>query len=359
MSDTEPEIQRTSDRLARRTPRPLRMRRRLTGVGVFLAAVVAVTAVVLASLHVHLPFGLSSARPPKPRTSRSTSPRKPVVTRTVTVSTVGSLAAPASRIAAVAFGTGGALFFGGDDASGNPINTVQNFQAATVTDAGTLPAPNASALAATLGPNIYIFGGLGSTIYELTGTSFTVAGALPATTADAAIATVGGTAYVIGGFTGSAELDTVVAYTPPAAAQIVATLPAALRYPAAAAIGGQVYIFGGSSAGIPSTVVYRFDPATNAVTSIATLPVARERESAAALGGKLYVIGGANATGARTRAIYVVDPVGGGVRLAGILPVALSDATAVSESGEIIVAGGLTAAGAPSAGIYAVKVVGS
>ena len=178
----------------------------------------------------------------------------------MTVSTLGSLATPASRMAAVPFGTGGALFFGGLDASGNPIDTVQNFQAATATNAGTLPAPEASAVAAVLGSNVYLFGGTGSTIYQLTGTSFTVAGSLPAATADAAVATVGTTAYVIGGYTGSAELDTIVAYTPNSAPQIVATLPVALRYPAAAAIAGEVYIAGGSTAGIASATVYQLRP---------------------------------------------------------------------------------------------------
>ena len=382
MSDTDPEIHRTSDRLARRTPRPLRMRRRLLGVAAFLASVAAVAAVVLASLHVHLPFGLSSTPPAHSATTGATGTtgvRRPINTRTITVSPLGSLATPASRMAAVPFGTGGALFFGGLDASGSPIDTVQNFQAATATNAGTLPAPDASAVAAALGPNIYLFGGANSTIYQLTGTSFSVAGSLPAATADAAVATVAGTAYVIGGYTGSAELDTIVAYTPNApgnvtgsttgstagtptgvaTTQIVATLPVALRFPAAAAIGGQVYIAGGSTAGIPSATVYRFDPTTDTVTTVATLPHARDRESAAALGGKLYVIGGTNAAGVRTRAIYAVNPASGAVRLAGILPFALSDTTAVSGSGEIIIAGGLSAAAAPSAAIYALTVSGS
>jgi Kelch motif len=378
MSDTDPEIHRTSDRLARRTPRPLRMRRRLLGVAAFLASVAAVAAVVLASLHVHLPFGLSSTPPAHSATTGATGTtgvRRPIDTRTITVSPLGSLATPASRMAAVPFGTGGVLFFGGLDASGSPIDTVQNFQAATATNAGTLPAPDASAVAAALGANIYLFGGASSTIYQLTGTSFSVAGSLPAATADAAVATVAGTAYVIGGYTGSAELDTIVAYTPNApgnvtgsttgtatgvaTTQIVATLPVALRFPAAAAIGGQVYIAGGSTAGIPSATVYRFDPTTDVVTTVATLPHARDRESAAALRGTLYVIGGTNAAGVRTRAIYAVNPASGSVRLAGILPLALSDTTAVSGSGEIIIAGGLSAAAAPSAAIYGMTVSGS
>jgi hypothetical protein len=208
MSDTDPEIHRTSDRLARRTPRPLRMRRRLLGVAAFLASVAAVAAVVLASLHVHLPFGLSSTPPTHTATDGATGTtgvRRPINTRTITVSPLGSLATPASRMAAVPFGTGGALFFGGLDASGSPIDTVQNFQAATATNAGTLPAPDASAVAAALGPNIYLFGGASSTIYQLTGTSFSVAGSLPAATADAAVATVAGTAYVIGGYDGDRD----------------------------------------------------------------------------------------------------------------------------------------------------------
>src|ERR1039457_4959912 len=110
MSDTDPEIHRTSDRLARRPPRPLRMRRRLTGVAAFLTAVAAVAVVVLASLHVHLPL-VSGTHPTHhggTGATGSTGARRPSSTPTVTVSTLGSLATPASRMAAVPFGTGGA-----------------------------------------------------------------------------------------------------------------------------------------------------------------------------------------------------------------------------------------------------------
>ena len=137
-----------------------------------------------------------------------------------------------------------------------------------------------------------MLGGGSSTIYELTNASFAIVGNLPTVTADAAVASVGDTAYVIGGYTGASELNTIVAFTPGAAARTVATLPVTLRYPAAAELGGDIYIAGGSTAGVPSDTVYRFDPTSNLVTSFTTLPHARAREAAAALDGSLYVIGG-------------------------------------------------------------------
>jgi N-acetylneuraminic acid mutarotase len=332
--------------------------RRAGALTAFVAAALAVAAVVAVSLHAHLPFGLSanSSRPPRIAgpTGPTGRPKPPAATRTVTVTALGSLSAPASRIAAVPYGTGGALFLGGYDATAAPTDAIENFQAATVTAAGTLPVPDASAGAAVLGSNIYLLGGTSSTIYELNGQSFTVAGSLPSATADAAVATVGDSAYVIGGYTGSSELDTIVAYTPGLGTRSVATLPVTLRYPAAVSLRGQIYIIGGSTAGVPSATVYRYDPTTNAVAPFTTLPHARERESAAVLDGLIYAIGGANAAGQRSRAIYSINPASGRVALAGILPQALADTTAVSGDGQIIVAGGTDEALAPVATIYAV-----
>ena len=271
-------------------PRARRSNRRLAALGFFLAAIVAVALVVIESLHLH-PFGTTPAakvaKPPTGPTKR----HKPPSQHAVTVASLGTLSSPASRIAAVPYGTGGALFMGGYDAAGAAIDTVQNFQVSNATSSGTLPTPAASAVAATLASNVYLFGGGASTIYELTGTSFAIAGNLPTVTADAAVATLGNTAYVIGGYTGSAELNTIVAFTPGASTQIVATLPVTLRYATSTAIGGEVYIIGGATAGVPSATIYRFDPSTNSVSSFTTLAHARERETSAALGGRILVIG--------------------------------------------------------------------
>ena len=73
---------------------------------------------------------------------------------------------------------------------------------------------------------------------------------------------MGDTAYVIGGYTGTTELNTIIAYTPGSAPQIVATLPvaAALSGPAAAAIGGAgLHRRRLDGRGRVSATVYRFD----------------------------------------------------------------------------------------------------
>lgn len=355
MSGIDPENPRAYEHPARRSPRPRRLGRRLAALTVFLSIIAAVAAVVIVSLHLH-PFHIGAVThrrttgtvpPPKP----TKSPQQAGVAATPT----GLLSAPLSRIAAVPYGSGGALLLGGLDAAGSPTDAVQNFQLGNVTSAGTLPAPDASGVAAVLGGTVYLFAGSSSTIYQLSGTSFEIAGNLPATTADAAAATVGDTAYVIGGISGTAELNTIVAFTPNSAPQTVATLPVTLRYATAVALGGQVYIIGGATAGAPSATVYRFDPTTNAVTTFTTLSYARDREAAATLGGRIYVIGGESASGTRSRAIYSINPATGTVSLAGVLPVALADAAAVTGEHMIILAGGTGASGAPLANIYEIK----
>jgi len=362
MSDTEPQQPRARRPPARRASARAPLRSRFGAVVTWLAAVLAVAVVVALSLHAHLPFGLSSAGhttpPARRRPTGATGAVKPASGRTVSVSAIGTLSAPASRVAAVPYGTGGALFLGGYDATNAPTDTVQNYQAATVTSGAAAPIPLASAVAAVLGPNIYVFGGVGSSaIYELTGTSFAAVGSLPAVTADAAVATVGNTAFVIGGYNGTTELNTIVAYTPGSPAQTVAMLPVTLRYAAAAALDGDVYIIGGATAGVPSATIYRFDPQTNSVVVFAALPRARERQSAATLGNRIYVIGGATAAGVRSRAIYAINTASGAVRLAGLLPHALADTAAVGAGNQIIVAGGTNDAMAAVATIYAVAPV--
>jgi len=162
---------------------------------------------------------------------------------------------------------------------------------------------------------------------------------------------------VIGGFNGTAELDTIVAFTPGSAPTVVATLPATLRLATAAAVGGEVYVIGGETAGVASSTVYRFNPTAKTVTVFTHLPHARDREAAATLGGHIFVLGGLNtATGLRTRAIYAISPSSGAVHLAGILPLALSDLAATSTASQIIAAGGINSAGVAATPIYAITV---
>jgi hypothetical protein len=332
--------------------------RRAGVIGLLLVGAAVVAAVVISSLHLH-PFGhagttATTTTGASGPTGATSAPRPGP---RVAINQVAALLAPASRVAAAPFGTDGALFLGGYDAAGAPLDTIESVTGASVQAAGTLPAGEASAVAAALGTGIYLFGGLGSTIFEISPTSDTVVGSLPAPTADAAVAAVGDTAYVIGGFNGSAELNTIVAFTPGTTPTVIATLPVTLRLATAAAVGGEVYIIGGETAGVASSTVYRFDPTAKTVTAFTHLSHARDREAAAALGGHIFVLGGlSTATGLRTRAIYSISPSSGAVHLAGILPLALSDIAATSTAGRIIAAGGINAAGVATTPIYAITV---
>jgi Kelch motif len=368
MSEYDPESSHSSRRRAERNAgRGARVAGRLLGVGLFLGGILAIFVVIALSLHVKLPFGINSTATTSSDTGGATGPtgvtgvthRKPPLT--VSLSTVAALLVPASRVAAAPFGTGGALFLGGYDTSGAPTDTVQTLAGASVQAAGTLPAGDASAVAAALGSTVYLFGGvggIGATIYDISPTASTAVGSLPAPTADAAIATAGGTAYVIGGYTGTTELNTIVAFTPPGTATVVATLPVPLRFATAVATGGEIYVIGGESNGVATKTVYRFDPQTKTVTSFASLPHARDREAAGTLRGRIIVAGGlSTANGQRTRAVYAINVHTAAVHLAGLLPVGLSDITAVQESaGEILMAGGVDASAAASASIYGVTV---
>ena len=226
MSDTDPEIRRTSDRLARRTPRPLRMRRRLLGVAAFLASVAAVAAVVLASLHVHLPFGLSSTPPAHSATTGATGTTGPTGARrpsntspsTVCGARIAGHSGVAQQVAAVPFGTGGALFFGGLDASGSPIDARCRTSRPRPPPARERcrrpdaypPSPRHSAPTSTCSRRRQL-DDLPADRHELQRCRQPRRRPPPMRRSPPV-----GTKppYVIGGYTGSAELDTIVAYTP-------------------------------------------------------------------------------------------------------------------------------------------------
>ena len=148
-----------------------RARRRAGVIGLFLIGVVVVGAVVITSLHLH-PFGRGAST--TTTTTGASGPTGPTAAPKpgpqVAVSRVAALLAPASRVAVAPFGTDGVLFLGGYDAAGTALDTIQSLSGASVQAAGTLPAGEGSAVAASLGTGIYLFGGLGSTIFQITAT---------------------------------------------------------------------------------------------------------------------------------------------------------------------------------------------
>jgi DNA-binding beta-propeller fold protein YncE len=157
---------------------------------------------------------------------------------------------------------------------------------------------------------------------------------------------VNGTAYVVGGYTGSAWLDTIVAWRPGSAAHVVAHLPSPVRYAAVTAVDGEIVIAGGSLPnGSAGRAVLAYRPGGR-VVQIGLLPAPTTHAAAAALGGTVYVIGGRGTNlNTPTSRIVAIDPARHKVTLAGRLSAPRSDLAAVDVGGRVLVAGGRGPAG--------------
>ena len=118
-----------------------------------------------------------------------------------------------------------------------------------------------------------------------------------------------------------------------------------------AVIDGQFYLFGGVSAGNVLRTLERYDPATDAWTTLAEAPLALWRSPVAASGGRLYVLGGYQSTSAfpfdPTNRAFEYDPATDTWREVATMPSARGASAAVALDGLIHVLGG--AAGGPSA----------
>jgi YVTN family beta-propeller protein len=242
-----------------------------------------------------------------------------------------------------------AVVLGGLNAADTSTESVITIGAGAHTQTDRLPGARHDAAAASIGGDVFVFGG-GNGISELSeivrvesrGSSRAVVGHLPKPSSDVGAAAIAGTAFIVGGYTGTAWLDTIVAWRPGRDARVVAHLPTPLRYAAVSASGGRLVIAGGSlPSGAAGREIYTFDPRTRKVLRIGELPAATTHAAGAALAGLVYVIGGrGSALGTATDRIVSVDPVRRRIRPAGRLPQRLSDATAVSLPGRIVVVGG-------------------
>jgi N-acetylneuraminic acid mutarotase len=256
------------------------------------------------------------------------------------------LPAPVQDPAAATDAHGSTVLIGGLSAADVSVAGIELTDGSSAHPAGALPAALHDATAASIGGQIYFFGGgdTGSSDQILRiapGASAAVVGHLPAPASDVAAATIGDTAYVAGGYTGQTPLATIVAWRPGTAAHVVARLPTPIRYAAVAVSGGKLVIAGGTTPSGASAAVYEFDPASGAVARIASLPRPLTHAAAASLGRFVYVIGGRGVDlSSQTSQILAVDPTAGTVKPAGRLPVALSDAAAIATAGRILVAGG-------------------
>ena len=220
-----------------------------------------------------------------------------------------------------------------------------------------LPYAVHDAAAATLGGRAYLLGGGEPSRDEILAVDpagrATVAGRLPAPASDVAAAAIGREIYVVGGYTGTAPLDTIVAWSGSGVGKVVATLPHAVRYAAVTGDAGHLVIVGGTVGDAASAAVYSFDPGTGRVVQVGALPRPITHAGAAELDGRVYIIGGrGSAQGTQTPEVLALDPASGRVRPAGRLPVALSDVGTATVPGGIIVAGGRELSGAVSDRLY-------
>jgi outer membrane protein assembly factor BamB len=269
------------------------------------------------------------------------SPERPVA-RVPVVARVGTLPAPVQDPAVAALG-GRVYAFGGLDGAQASVASVTTFASAGARTGGQLPVAIHDAAAAAVNGRLYVFGGgqtqsyAGIGRFDPSSGRTRLVGSLPTPLSDLAVATIGATAYIVGGYTGAVFSDRIVAFSG-GHARTVGRLPTGLRYAAVAALGGKLVIAGGRTTSGPSAAVYRFDPATGAVTRIGRLPAAVMHASAGVLGGTMYVVGGIRTTGP-TAAVVAVSPAGR-TRVAARLPQPLSDAGVVTQPGRLLVVGG-------------------
>ena len=256
---------------------------------------------------------------------------------------------------------------GGLDSNDNATAGVATVTSAKTQVVGTLQASLFAAAAATVGSDEYIFGGAEGTAtlptaepyiysYAVNGSgAVDQAGEFNTGIYGLAAAVVAHTVYLVGGDSGSATLNSILAWTPTSGTasppKRVGRLPVALRYAAVAAVGGQIVIAGGlNSSGAASNAIFVFDTATRKVRELrAKLPAGLYAACGATLGKYAYILGGAKLTGTAPNAsvvpldsIYSVDPVTGQLANAGNLQYPLAEASATVVGQAIYIAGGLS-----------------
>ncbi len=278
----------------------------------------------------------------------------PAGTPRLRANTVGTLNSPVQDAAGAAVSPSTVVLAAGLTAADTSRADVISVTGGHERVLGRLPGALHDAAAASLGGDLYLFGG-GDGVRQLdailrvdprTGAVVRV-GRLPAPSSDQAAAALDGTAYVVGGYDGASWLDTIIAWRPGGAARVVGHLPTALRYAAVTAAGGRIVIAGGTTPGGGATaVVEDFDPATGRVSALGRLPAPTTHAAAASIGRAAYVIGGrGTAVGTPVGRITAVNPATGKIAPAGALPTPLSDLAAAGLAHRIVLVGGRSTAG--------------
>ena len=98
-----------------------------------------------------------------------------------------------------------------------------------------------------------------------------------------------------GEYNGTFTNDIQRIHLPTGTATIVGHLPVALAHAMGADVGGQLLVIGGSTPTTTSAAVYRFNPATNAISRVATLPAPLTDAAVATIGNSAYLLSGISA----------------------------------------------------------------
>jgi hypothetical protein len=163
---------------------------------------------------------------------------------------------------------------------------------------------------------------------------------LPFAVERAAGAVVGDTGFMLGGLIpGDRSIDHILSVDlATGRGRLVGSLPAALHDAAATSLGGRVYLFGGS--GSAGTLVQRFDPASNHVSTVGHLPRALSDLSAVTIADTMFVLGGFDGQQARREVLATTD--GRAFRVVALLPDGLRYTAAAVVGEKVLVVGGQT-----------------
>ena len=270
-----------------------------------------------------------------PASPRAQAPRS-------TVTRIGSLPSPTSRLAAVALPDGRVLVLGGLVA-GVSSSQILAGPPGHLVRISSLPSPthDAAAVVSRRGA-VELFGGGESVssaavvwIDPSTG-SVRRLNPLDEPLSDLGAAVVRGRTYLVGGFTGTLYASAILRVDAKDRTHVVARLPAATRYAGVAALGDAIYVAGGLTESGRSDAVYRVDVRSGRVSRVATLPRPTAHAPLIAASGALWLVGGDG-----SRSVLRIDPTSGRVSRAVRLHAVLANAAAVKlVDGRVAVLGG-------------------
>jgi subtilisin family serine protease len=159
--------------------------------------------------------------------------------------------------------------------------------------------------------------------------------------------TIQGILYLAGGHNGAGALTrTLYAYNPSTNTwSSRAQMPAFSSCGGSGAIAGKLYVFSGctrSSTGaqVAARLLHRYDPATNAWTTLRAAPVTHFQPMVTVNAGKLYVVGGNNGSGTAFGRLDVYDPATNAWTTRAAMPTPRLGAAGTSIGGKVYVFGG-------------------